>query len=63
MCDSNIRIRSLVVALASVLTLCTLPGTAARQTDKPLVFLNVDVFDGSRLIRNTNVVVRDGMVH
>ena len=42
--------------------LCALPRTAAQQTDKPLVFRNVDVFDGSRLIRNTTVLVRDGMV-
>ena len=59
---THTRIRSLIAALVSVLTLCALPRTAAPQTEKPLVFRNVDVFDGSRLVRNTNVVVRDGMI-
>ena len=62
MYDPNIKIRSLIAVVVSVLMLCALPRTAAQQTDKPLVFRNVDVFDGSRLIRNTTVLVRDGMV-
>lgn len=59
---ANIRTRSLLVALVSLLILSALPRTAAPQTEKPLAFRNVNVFDGSRLIRNTNVVVRDGMI-
>lgn len=34
----------------------------AQQPEKALVFSNVDVFDGSRMIRATNVVVQDGMI-
>ncbi len=54
------QIRSTTAALV-VLLLATLP-IAAQQPDKPLVFRNVDVFDGARMIRNTNVIVRDGMI-
>lgn len=42
--------------------------SAARQPPKPsasagtIVFRNVAAFDGSRLVRRTNVVVRDGMI-
>jgi imidazolonepropionase-like amidohydrolase len=35
---------------------------SAQPADKPIIFKNVDVFDGVRVIRNTNVLVRDGMV-
>ncbi|MCM3870121.1 MAG: amidohydrolase family protein [Pyrinomonadaceae bacterium] len=47
----------------SLLVLWVLSGSiTAQQAEKPVVFRNVDVFDGSRLIRNTTVLVRDGMV-
>jgi N-acyl-D-aspartate/D-glutamate deacylase len=46
-----------------LLTFCALVGAiVGQQNEKPLVFRNVDVFDGSRLIRHTMVLVRDGMV-
>jgi imidazolonepropionase-like amidohydrolase len=60
---SNRQLRSLTAAFVSFLTLCALPASiAAQQSERPLVFRNVDVFDGSRLIRSTTVLVRDGMV-
>jgi imidazolonepropionase-like amidohydrolase len=61
---SNGQIRSLTAAFVSLLVLWALPGYggAFQQAEKPLVFRNVDVFDGSHLIRNTTVLVRDGMV-
>ncbi len=60
---SNRQIRSLTAAFVSLLALYALPGSiTAQQTEKPLVFRNVDVFDGSHLIRRTNVLVRNGMV-
>ena len=33
-----------------------------QQRPNTLVFRDVDVFDGTRMIRHTNVVVRDGMI-
>ena len=55
--------RSLTAGVASLLVLWALPGSVpAQQAEKPLVFRNVDVFDGSHLIRSTTVLVRDGMV-
>ena len=56
------KIRSLITLLLCVVPLFALPQSVAQQTDKSLAFRNVDVFDGTRLIRNTNVVVRDGMI-
>jgi imidazolonepropionase-like amidohydrolase len=61
-CTSR-QIRSLTAAFVSLLALCALPGSITpQQAEKPLVFRNVDVFDGSHLIRSTTVLVRDGMV-
>lgn len=37
-------------------------GISGQQGEKSIIFKNVDVFDGVRLIRNTNVVVRGGMI-
>src|SRR5688572_3119022 len=46
-----------------LLIFCALVGvTTGLQSEKPLVFRNVDVFDGSRLFRGTTVLVRDGIV-
>jgi imidazolonepropionase-like amidohydrolase len=57
------RMRSLTAGVASLLVLLALSGSVpAQQSEKPLVFRNVDVFDGSRVIRRTTVLVRDGMV-
>src|SRR5579862_4093632 len=42
-----------------------LPGedpAHSRPQGAPLLFRNVDVFDGSRMIRHTTVLVRDGMI-
>lgn len=55
------RIRSSIALAASVLVLAVLLVTA-QQSEKTLVFRNVGVFDGSRMIRPTNVIVRDGMI-
>ena len=55
--------RSLTAGVASLLVLWALLGSvSAQQAEKPLVFRNVDVFDGSHLIRSTTVLVCDGMV-
>lgn len=48
----------LLVALALILPL----SASAQQRASTLLFRNVDVFDGSRMIRHTNVFVRDGMI-
>jgi imidazolonepropionase-like amidohydrolase len=54
--------KSLVtMALAAILFPCAL-AVPARPTDPTIVFRGVDVFDGSRMIRRTTVVVRDGMI-
>src|SRR5690242_6777357 len=46
------------VALAASLLL----SAPAQQHQTTLLFRNVDVFDGSRMIRHTSVLVRDGMI-
>jgi imidazolonepropionase-like amidohydrolase len=58
------RTRLLTAALAaSVLFLVMLLSSApAQQSERALVFRNVDVFDGSRMIRRTTVLVRGGMI-
>ncbi len=58
------RLRSLTAALAaSFLLLGALPSSApARRAQQDIAFRDVDVFDGSRMIRRTTVLVRDGMV-
>src|SRR5262249_11995790 len=41
----------------------SLPLAAPAQShDSTLLFRDVDVFDGSRMIRHTAVLVRDGMI-
>ena len=52
----------MVKFLAVLLVLLSFWSICAQQAEKPLVFRKVDVFDGTRLIRNTTVLVRDGMV-
>ena len=54
--------RRLVSALLGLLPLFAFPDIVAQQSKKALVFRNVDVFDGSRVIRNTTVIVSDGMI-
>src|SRR3954469_15443016 len=58
------RSRSRAAALVvSLLLFGALPTSAAgRPSETALVFRDVDVFDGSRMIRRTNVLVRDGMI-
>jgi imidazolonepropionase-like amidohydrolase len=52
-----------MVLVACLLLLAAVPFSAlARQTATALVFRDVDVFDGSRMIRHTTVLVRDGMI-
>ena len=55
---------SLKTALvAGLLLLGALPSSApARQAQQDIAFRDVDVFDGTRIIRRTNVLVRGGMV-
>ncbi len=55
------RTRLSTAFAASFLLLAAFLVTA-QQPEKTLVFSNVDVFDGSRMIRRTNVIVRDGMI-
>jgi imidazolonepropionase-like amidohydrolase len=51
---------ALAVSLVILGTLlCSVP---AQQSEKALAFRNVDVFDGSRMIRRTNVLVGGGMI-
>lgn len=58
------RNRSLSMALVTIVGVVgTLVASASAQPpERALVFRDVDVFDGSRMIRRTNVVVRDGMI-
>ena len=54
--------KSLVaIAFAAILSLCPV-SLPAQQPVGTLAFRNVDVFDGSRMIRRTTVLVRDGMI-
>src|SRR5215813_2881795 len=54
--------KSLVaITLAATLSLCA-ASMPARQPAGTFAFRNVDVFDGSRMIRRTTVIVRDGMI-
>jgi imidazolonepropionase-like amidohydrolase len=58
------RTRSLTTALAASFLLvgAFLSSALTQQSERALVFRDVDVFDGSRMIRHTTVLVRDGMV-
>src|SRR5947207_14023818 len=49
------------MALTVILSICAF-SSSAQQRDGSLAFRNVDVFDGSRMIRHTTVLVRDGMI-
>jgi imidazolonepropionase-like amidohydrolase len=49
------------MALAAILSLCAL-SVPVQSSGVAIVFRNVDVFDGSRMIRRTNVLVREGMI-
>jgi hypothetical protein len=54
--------KSLVsITLAAILSLCAF-SMPVQPSDGALAFRNVDVFDGSRIIRRTAVLVRDGMI-
>lgn len=54
--------RPLAVALAAVTLFVGALPAPAETRETALVFRDVDVFDGSRMIRRTTVVVRDGMI-
>ncbi|HWS98774.1 MAG TPA: amidohydrolase family protein [Pyrinomonadaceae bacterium] len=58
------RMKSLTAALAaSFLFLgATLPSARSQQAERDLAFRDVDVFDGSRMIRRTTVLVRRGRI-
>ncbi len=43
-----------------LLLACSAPGLQAQT--RPLIFYNVDVFDGYRMLRSQTVTVRDGMI-
>src|SRR5687768_775465 len=49
-------------AAAVVLVLCWGTPEAVHSSGRALVFRNVDVFDGSRMLRKTTVLVSGGMV-
>src|SRR5436853_7821158 len=49
--------------LVTVVLAISLPlSVPAQQHEATLLFRNVDVFDGSRMIRHTSVLVRGGMI-
>jgi imidazolonepropionase-like amidohydrolase len=54
--------RPFFVALATISLLVGALRAPAETRETALVFRDVDVFDGSRMIRRTTVVVRDGMI-
>jgi imidazolonepropionase-like amidohydrolase len=58
------RMKSLRTALAAGLLLLggLFSSAPARQAQEEIAFRGVDVFDGSRMIRRTNVLVRNGMI-
>ena len=61
--SANTQVNSSILGFVSLLVVCAVVGSIiAQQSEKPLVFRNVDVFDGSRLIPSTTVLVRDGMI-
>lgn len=51
----------LAIMIAAFLSLCAF-SKPVQSSDGTLAFRNVDVFDGSRMIRRTTVLVRDGMI-
>jgi imidazolonepropionase-like amidohydrolase len=54
--------KSLVaITFAAILSFCAF-SMPVQTSDGALVFRNVDVFDGSRLIHRTSVLVHDGMI-
>ena len=50
------------IAVCLLLVGAVVSFVPAQQSDPTLVFRDVDVFDGTRMIRRTNVLVRDGMI-
>jgi imidazolonepropionase-like amidohydrolase len=54
------KLCSLTTWFVFILSACAVAVPAQQQ--KALVFRNVDVFDGTKLMRHTDVVVRDGMI-
>jgi hypothetical protein len=58
------RLRSITTALAATFLLigAPLPHVPAQQSEKTLIFRNVDVFVGTRMTRRTTLLVRDGLI-
>jgi imidazolonepropionase-like amidohydrolase len=51
----------ITMALAAILFPCAV-SVPARASDATIAFRGVDVFDGSRMLRRTTVIVHDGMI-
>jgi imidazolonepropionase-like amidohydrolase len=51
----------IAILLAAILSHAAF-STPLQQPDQALAFRNVDVFDGTRMLRRTTVLVRDGMI-
>lgn len=54
--------RSLIAITLSAFFSLTTFSVPVQKSGAVTIFRNVDVFDGSRMIRRTNVLVRDGMI-
>jgi imidazolonepropionase-like amidohydrolase len=54
--------KSLLIIISVFFAVSSFAQTRARPSNGILAFRNVDVFDGSRMIRGTTVLVRDGMI-
>jgi imidazolonepropionase-like amidohydrolase len=54
--------KSLLVVISVLFAVSSFGQKPVQQSNGILAFRNVDVFDGSRMIRGTTVLVRDGMI-
>jgi imidazolonepropionase-like amidohydrolase len=54
--------RSLLIIISVFLAVNSVAQAPAQPSGGTFAFRNVDVFDGSRMIRRTTVLVRDGMI-
>ncbi len=58
----RMRTSNPALAVSMLLLAAVFSFAPAQQAERTLVFRNIDVFDGSRMIRHTNVLVRAGMI-
>jgi len=58
----RMRSRNPALAVSMLLLAAVFSLAPAQQSERTLVFRNIDVFDGSRMTRHTNVLVRAGMI-